>query len=51
MMLLINYIGWAKIKFRKWADYDCRKQLTHFRVSGAKAARSAGEGVARCHTP
>jgi hypothetical protein len=26
-MLLIYYLGWAKIKFRKWANYDCRKQM------------------------
>jgi hypothetical protein len=26
MMLFIYYLGWAKIKFRKWANYDCRNQ-------------------------
>ncbi len=33
MMLFINYIGWAKIKFRKWADYDCRKQGFLFTIN------------------
>ena len=27
MMLIINHLGWAKIKFRKWANYSCRNQM------------------------
>ena len=38
MMLLINYLGGAKIKFRKWADYSCRNQVSKQTIGGALAS-------------